>query len=52
MGEGMEIGGLMAEAFRLFLGNPDISVFLVTFTLFLSLVVSMILVRSHFDDEL
>lgn len=47
----MEIGGLMAEAFKLFLGNPDISVFLITFTLFLSLIVTANRVKSDFDED-
>lgn len=47
----MEIGGLMAEAFKLFLGNPDIAVFLITFTLFLSLIVTVNRVKSDFDED-
>lgn len=47
----MEIGGLMAEAFKLFLGNPDISVFLVTFALFISLIVTLNRVKSDFDED-
>lgn len=47
----MEIGGLMAEAFKLFLGNPDISVFLVTFTLFIGLVFTANRIYGQFDDE-
>lgn len=33
----MEIGGLMAHAIRLFLGNPDIMAFLLTWGIFLTL---------------
>lgn len=34
----MEIGGLMAEVFRIFLGNPDIMAFVLTWTVFFTLV--------------
>lgn len=47
----MEIGGLMAEAFKLFLGNPDIAVFLVTFTLFMGLILTAFRAYAHFDDD-
>jgi hypothetical protein len=34
----MEIGGLMAQAFKVFLGNPDIMATVLTFAVFISLV--------------
>lgn len=33
----MEIGGLMAYAFKVFLGNPDIMVSLITWTVLITL---------------
>lgn len=33
----MEIGGLMADTFRIFLGNPDILALVLTFTVTISL---------------
>lgn len=33
----MEIGGLMAYAFKVFLGNPDIMVSLITWTVLVTL---------------
>lgn len=38
----MEIGGLMAEAFKIFLGNQDIMSILLTFTVSISLLLSLI----------
>lgn len=38
----MVIGGLMAEAFKTFLGNPDIMASLMTWAIFLTLVLTVI----------
>lgn len=38
----MEIGGLMAHAFKLFLGNPDISISLVTWTILSTLTLTVL----------
>lgn len=37
----MEIGGLMAEAFKIFLGNPDIMGAIAVFTVFTGLVCTL-----------
>ena len=46
----MEIGGLMAEAFKLFLGNSDVAVFLATLTLFIGLVFTINRVTVDFEE--
>ena len=46
----MEIGGLMAEAFKLFLGNADVAVLLATFTLFFGLVLTISRVTVDFEE--
>ncbi|WP_169819269.1 hypothetical protein [Anaerobacillus arseniciselenatis] len=33
----MEIGGLVADTFRILLGNPDVMTLILTFTIFLTL---------------
>jgi len=38
----MEIGGLMAHAFKIFLGNPDILAGLITITVFTTLLLTII----------
>lgn len=38
----MEVGGLMAQAFKAFLGNPDIMAVLITWAVFLTLLLSVI----------
>jgi hypothetical protein len=38
----MEIGGLMSEAFKVMLGNPDILSVLLTFTVFVSVLLTLI----------
>lgn len=48
--EELELGGLMAEAFKLWLGNPDIAVVLITFTIFSGLVITAIQVYQDFMD--
>lgn len=42
----MEIGGLMAEAFKIFFGNPDIMGAIVTFTVFVALVTVLIQINE------
>lgn len=42
----MEIGGLMAEAFKIFLGNPDIMGAILTFIIFTSLILVLIQVNE------
>lgn len=37
----MEVGGLMAHVFRIFLGNPDIMAILLTWSVFLTLVLTV-----------
>lgn len=37
----MEIGGLMAHVFRIFLGNPDIMSVILTWTVFLTLILTV-----------
>lgn len=46
----MEIGGLMAEAFKIFLGNPDIAVALISFIIFIGLVITAIQVYEDFTN--
>lgn len=46
----MEIGGLMAEAFKIFFGNPDIMGALLTFIVFISLLLTIIQVDE--DTEI
>lgn len=46
----VEVGGLMSDAFRLFLGNADVAVFIVTFTLFFGVVAAINVAYSHFED--
>lgn len=43
----MEIGGLMAYAFKIFLGNPDIILTLVSWAVFVGL--TFIVIRMHHD---
>lgn len=38
----MEIGGLMAEAFKIFIGNPDIMAVLITFAIALTLSLTVV----------
>ncbi|AIF45721.1 hypothetical protein X953_19795 (plasmid) [Virgibacillus sp. SK37] len=38
----MEIGGLMAQAFKIFLGNPDVMAVLITWAVFISLFLTVI----------
>lgn len=38
----MEIGGLMAFAFKIFLGNPDIMTALITWVVIITLVLTVI----------
>lgn len=46
----IEIGGLMAEVFKIFLGNPDIAVMLITFTIFFGSVFTIIRTYMDFTD--
>lgn len=46
----MELGGLMAEAFKVFFGNPDIMGALLTFIIFVSLLLTTIKVDE--DTEI
>lgn len=43
----MEIGGLMAEAFKVMLGNPDILSVLLTFTVFVSVLLTLITIIQN-----
>ena len=43
----IELGGLMAEVFKIFLGNPDISVTIIVFIVFVGLVFTVI--RTYYD---
>ena len=38
----MEVGGLMAEGFKIFLGNPDIIVVLIGWSVFVSLLLTVV----------
>ncbi|MBM7543249.1 hypothetical protein [Amphibacillus cookii] len=38
----MEIGGLMAEAFKIFLGNPDIMTVLLGWGVFVALILTVL----------
>lgn len=42
----MVIGGLMTEAFKLFLGNPDVMASLITFMVFSALMLTIIEVNN------
>jgi len=42
----MEIGGLMAYAFKVFLGNPDIMVSLITWTVLVTLFLTVLEVNK------
>jgi len=42
----MEIGGLMAYAFKVFLGNPDIMVSLITWTVLVTLFLTILEVNK------
>ena len=46
----MEISGLMAEAFKIFFGNPDVMGALLTFIIFVSLLLTVIQVDE--DTEI
>lgn len=48
--EEIELGGLMAEAFKIWLGNPDIAVGLLTFTIFTGLVITAVQVYDDFRE--
>lgn len=37
----MEIGGLMADTFKIFLGNPDIMAVIITFTVAVSILLTV-----------
>lgn len=39
--EQMEIGGLMSHVFRIFLGNPDVMATILTFSVFLTLALTV-----------
>lgn len=38
----MNTGGLIAQAFKMFMGNPDIMAILITFTVFITLLLSIV----------
>lgn len=38
----MDVGGLMAQAFKIFLGNPDIMVTQITWIVFSTLILSVL----------
>lgn len=42
----MEIGGLMAQAFKLFLGNPDVMAVLLTWLVFSTLILTVLAMRE------
>lgn len=46
----MAIGGLMAEAFKIFLGNPDIMGALLGFLVFASLILTVIKVAEDTEN--
>lgn len=48
--ETIELGGLVAEAFKIWLSNPDIAVGLITFTIFSGLVITAIQVYRDFSE--
>lgn len=37
----MEVGGLMAQAFKAFLGNPDIMTVIITWAVFITLLLTV-----------
>lgn len=43
----MEIGGLMAHAIRLFIGNPDIMGFLLTWMVFCTLALTVLEINKE-----
>lgn len=46
----MEIGGLMAYAFKVFLGNPDIMVSLITWTVLITLFLTVLEVNKKWKQ--
>lgn len=43
----MEIGGLMAETFRLFLGNPDVLFTQITWLVFATLILTILEMKKE-----
>ncbi len=43
----MEIGGLMAEAFKVFLGNPDIMSVILTWIVFSTLILTVLEINKE-----
>jgi len=48
--EELELGGLMAEAFKLWLGNPDIAVAILSFTIFAGMAITAVQIYDDFKD--
>lgn len=46
----MEIGGLMAYAFKIFLGNPDIVLTLTVWTILVSLVTTVLKLSDDVEE--
>lgn len=46
----MEIGGLMAYAFKVFLGNPDIMASLITWTVLITLFLTVLEVNKKWKQ--
>lgn len=46
----MEIGGLMAYAFKMFLGNPDIILTLTIWTILVNMVTTIIKLSSDLEN--
>lgn len=46
----IELGGLMAEAFKIFLGNPDIAVALLSFIIFSGLAITAMQIYDDFKE--
>lgn len=45
----MEVGGLMGQVFKLFLGNPDILAALITWAVIITLLLTVIQIRKDLD---
>lgn len=43
----MEIGGLMAHTFRIFLGNPDVMFTMITWIIFATLMLSILEINKE-----
>lgn len=43
----MNIGGIVAETFKIFLGNPDVMFLILIFTTFISLLLSLMQLKKQ-----